>query len=487
MNIGKPLPKTIRILLGLGLVASASGFAYAYARLHYIPAYGDAPEDLAYLEGRVSAAKSGGDLTTFKFGEVSFSEEAANLPWQMSARFDEGDGVFERPFRAASAGSQGSNADGLGPIFNREACESCHLSDGRSLPRPGTGLLVRLSVPGKGAHGGPKPHPVYGGQFGDRSVQDVPAEGHINTQIEVISGQYADGETYELIKPEYELVNLQYGELGDDTMTSPRAPLSVFGLGLLEAIPDQTLTHWADPEDTDKDGISGKLNKVWDMQHKKMAIGRFGWKAEQPSIATQAADAAANDMGVTTEFHIAQTCTQQQDDCNQTLHGGDRNEPEMSAQALDDVTTYLEFLAVPGRDYLDNPEVQLGENLFNDAQCSACHKSDITTGDEHRRRRLRGQTIHPYTDLLLHDMGEGLADHRPSFDADGREWRTAPLWGIGMVERVNGHTLFLHDGRARNLAEAILWHGGEAEAAKQRFVAMNKNERDALVKFLKSL
>lgn len=271
-------------------------------------------------------------------------------------------------------------------------------------------------------------------------------------------------------------------------MLSARAPLSVFGLGLLEAISEETLRDWADPDDADGDGISGRINMVWDAEAQALRPGRFGWKAEQPTLVGQAAGAAHNDMGVSSVLHPTQPCTAAQADCRTARTGADPETPhEISRQALEELRAYLAFLSVPARGHLDEPTVKRGETLFAEIGCVSCHKPLAVTGDDHEWRRLRDKTIQPFTDLLLHDMGEGLSDGRPSFAAEGREWRTAPLWGIGLTETVNGHTFFLHDGRARNLTEAILWHGGESEASRDEFAAMEKADRDALIAFLESL
>ena len=485
-SAGKGLSLTMKIGLPL-LVVAISALAYQSFKSFYIPAYGENPEELAYLEDADPRALLGGDLTHFKYGDVSFSEPAANLPWQLVKKFDDGDGHFERPFKEATLSSQGANSDGLGPIYNNNACESCHEADGRTTPVVGGSLLVRLSVPGENEHGGPKPHPVYGGQFGDLAVGKAAPEGRVEVLYSDVEGYYGDGERYILRKPEVVLTDLGYGPLGEETMTSARSAPSVFGVGLLEAIDDDALREWADPEDADGDGISGRLNMVWDSKDGRQAIGRFGWKAEQPTVFNQVADAASNDMGVTSPVFPNQTCMPAQTDCIEAIHGGDAKETEFTYAQVDEATAYLQLLSVPARGHLDEPTVQRGEKLFSDSGCTGCHKPLVVTGDDHELRRLRGQTIMPYTDLLLHDMGEGLADNRPSFEASGREWRTAPLWGIGMTETVNRHTLFLHDGRARGFAEAILWHGGEAEAAKEKFRNLPKEDRESLIKFLRSL
>ena len=482
----KSLSLTMKVALPLLLVALMA-LGYKAFDFYYLPAYGDRPEDLAYLQEADPRTLLGGDLTHYKYGTASFSEPAANLPWQLDKKFDDGDGHFERPFREATDKTQGSDADGLGPIYNNVSCESCHELDGRTKPVVGGSLLVRLSVPGKAENGGPKPHPVYGGQFGDLGTATVPAEGTVEIRYSEVHGTYGDGEPYVLRKPEIVLDNLGYGPLGEEAMTSVRTAPAVFGVGLLEAIPDETLRAWADPDDQDGDGISGKLNIVSDMINGGTAIGRFGWKAEQPSVHAQTADAASNDMGVTSPLLPYQTCTASQTACNEAVHGGSFEETEFPLSRVDETAVYLQLLAVPARGHLDVPEVLRGEEVFAEIGCVACHKPEVMTGDDHELRRLRNQKIMPYTDLLLHDMGEGLADNRPSFSANGREWRTAPLWGIGMTQTVNGHRLFLHDGRARGFAEAILWHGGEAETAKEAFRALPKTDREALIKFLRAL
>jgi CxxC motif-containing protein (DUF1111 family) len=270
-------------------------------------------------------------------------------------------------------------------------------------------------------------------------------------------------------------------------MVSPRVAPIMSGMGLLDAIDSDEIASNADPEDRNNDGISGKVNWVWDVEADKMSVGKYGWKAETPTLRQQIADAAINDMGISNSLFPNQNCSEAQEDCRDAVHG-DIGEPyEMMERELNQLVGYLEFLAIPARDPIDDPIAQLGEKRFKEMNCVACHKDTWVTGTQQRQKRLHNQTIHPYTDLLLHDMGEGLADHRPTFDATGTEWRTPPLWGIGMIERVNGHTDLLHDGRARNIEEAILWHGGEATVAKVTFMQLPKEEREAVVAFIKTL
>lgn len=480
-------PKARLIVLSVALVATSGMFAKELFDRYYIPAYGTSPEALDWIADVDPRVLSADDLTTLRNDDGAFAEEAGNLDWRLSVQFDQGDGIFERPFRTATSATYGSNADGLGPVYNAASCETCHFSDGRTEPLPGQGMLMRLSIPGTGAHGGPKPHPIYGGQFGDLSTEGVEPEGYLDIKYEEIAGIYGDGTSYTLLKPVITPAGLTQGPMGEDVMMSVRSPLSMHGLGLLEAIADETLESWADPEDADGDGISGKVNMVWDAQYEKMRPGRFGWKAEQPTIVTQAGDAASNDMGVSSPYFPNENCTSAQTNCMTAQTGADPETPhEMSAVQLDELRAYLSFLAVPARGHLDDPSVIQGEALFHNSGCSGCHKAAVTTGDDHDFRRLRNKSIQPFTDLLLHDMGDGLSDNRPSYSAVGNEWRTAPLWGIGLLERVNGHTRLLHDGRARNFEEAILWHGGEAKPSRETFRKMDADDRQAIVNFLKS-
>jgi CxxC motif-containing protein (DUF1111 family) len=258
----------------------------------------------------------------------------------------------------------------------------------------------------------------------------------------------------------------------------------MIGFGLLEAIPEQTLLALADAADQDGDGISGRPNRVWDWTQQRQVLGRFGWKANQPTVAQQVTGAFLGDIGITSVLFPRQNCTAAQTQCTAAPIGG---QPEISPEQLEPVIFYSRTLAVPARRDLDDAGVQRGEQLFAQAQCGRCHVSTWRTGPVDELPTLSHQTIHPYTDLLLHDMGAELSDERPDFDATGREWRTPPLWGMGLVSKVNGHTNFLHDGRARNITEAILWHGGEAETAREYFRHLSRPDREALVRFIESL
>jgi CxxC motif-containing protein (DUF1111 family) len=301
---------------------------------------------------------------------------------------------------------------------------------------------------------------------------------------ESVAGRYDDGTEYELAAPRYELRDLAFGEMAADTMLSPRTAPQMIGLGLLQAIDEADLLALADPNDADENGISGRPNRVWDVASESVMLGRFGWKANQPRLEQQNSGAFVGDIGITSPLFPDENCTSAQPECLEALSGGS---PEIDLEEVAHVDFYSKYLAVPARrDYTD-PTVLQGEALFGQLGCGGCHVTTFKTGVVDDSPALSSQTIHPYTDLLLHDLGDALADGRPDFEADGNEWRTPPLWGIGLFQDVNGHTRYLHDGRARNLEEAVLWHGGEAADTTAAFKALSADERAALLLFLGSL
>ncbi|WP_341663292.1 di-heme oxidoredictase family protein [Vibrio sp.] len=437
---------------------------------------------------------SGGATSVAKEGANAFSLPAANLPLAKRLDFSVGNSFFRNPWIQAPATTDAR--DGLGPLFNTNGCQNCHIKDGRGHPPEkddihAVSMLVRLSIPAMSAEqkktfikDGIVPEPTYGGQLQDFALQDQVAEGQIRITYKEVPIRFTDGTEITLRKPELKIDQLGYGNMHPDTQFSARVAPPMIGLGLLESISEQTLLAWADESDDDKDGISGKINKVWDVEKNQFAIGRFGWKSGQPTLMQQNAAAFNGDVGLTSRLFPHENCTSKQALCAELPNGG---EPEVSDNILDFVEFYTQHLAVPVRRNMDKPNVKLGQSLFVKAGCDSCHKSQVTTSVREDLPALSNQMIHPYTDLLLHDMGEGLADNRPEYLANGKEWRTAPLWGIGYTKEVNGHTYFLHDGRARNLMEAVLWHGGEAESSKQTVLTFNQKQRDALIAFLNSL
>ena len=428
-------------------------------------------------------ALSGGDATVFVEGSTAFSQSVPGLDREDNRAFSVGNNFFNDNWVTAPASTAGR--DGLGPLFNAQSCSSCHLFDGRAAPPANNddaerGLLLRLSI--IGPDGTPVAEPTYGDQLQDRAITDVPVEGRIVIDYAEVPGQYTDGTAYSLLKPTYSIVDLGYGPLVDGVMISPRIAPAVFGVGLLEAVDEATVVGAADPDDADGDGISGRPNMIVGADGSSV-LGRFGWKANVPTVNDQNAGAFLGDIGITTPVRTEENCTQVQVECQQAINGGT---PEVDELKLGRVTFYTRTLAVPARRDIGLVDTTAGEVLFAAAGCASCHSPQLVTGKSDIAQ-LSEQTIRPYTDLLIHDMGEGLADGRPDQSATGTEWRTAPLWGIGLVDDVNGHSRYLHDGRARNLEEAILWHGGEGEASRDAFVELTADARRQLLMFLESL
>jgi CxxC motif-containing protein (DUF1111 family) len=423
---------------------------------------------------------AGGSQTSFESGSGAFGEMYSGLNKEEVFLHELGDKAFESIFVSAPAPIHG----GLGPIFNAVSCSSCHVADGRGkAPEEGEALqslLIRLSLPGSDAHGGPLDVPGFGGQFQQRAISGTQSEGDAQILYTYIQGTYPDGSNYELRKPQIQLSSTISGELST-ALTSARVAPPVFGLGLLEAIPVSRLLASEDPNDANNDGISGRVNWVWDLEKKKLMVGRFGWKANTPNLLQQSAAAYNQDMGITNYlFPMESSFGQEQYD-------GLDDDTEITDQTLYAVAFYMRSLKAPAPRNWKDPEVIQGKRLFDQFKCVACHTPMQQTDVNMAFVANSNQRFFPYTDLLLHDMGQGLSDQRPDFLASGNEWRTAPLWGIGLTEKVNGHSNFLHDGRARNIEEAILWHDGEAQWSRNLYMQAPIASRNALLRFLKSL
>ena len=417
-----------------------------------------------------------------------FSFPATNLSLTRRDNFFVGNSFFRNAWVTAPA-STGAR-DGLGPLFNTNACQSCHIRDGRGRPpRHNEGMismLIKLSI---------NDHhevldktqitsadPNYGLQIQNKAIAGILPEAQVQIEWVEIPGEYEDGTKYSLRKPKYHLTDLAYGNMHEQVLLSGRVAPQMIGLGLLEEIPLNALEKHADPNDVDGNGISGRFNQVWNVDEGKVTVGRFGWKASQPTVKQQAAAAFSADIGITSSLFPDDSCTQMQDKCIQAPSGGS---PEVTDEILNMVTFYSKTLAVPMQ---RGEELnKRGERLFHEIGCASCHVDTWQTGNNPEFPELSGQEIHPYTDLLLHDMGDGLADGRIEFLASGSEWRTPPLWGIGLIPLVNKHSTLLHDGRARNIEEAILWHGGEAKDAKEKFRELNASDRNNIIEFIKSL
>ena len=444
------------------------------------------------------AALSAGSFTTPVADSNAFSVPIATLDREQAEAFAKGKEQFNEAWVVAP---QAGGVWGLGPTFNEDRCAHCHANNGRAkAPDNGEeaqlGMLVRLSIPGTNPQGGPNPHPAYGDQLQNRGIPDrVPAEGRAIFTYTTREVSFDDGEKVSLRVPSIEFKDLQFGELGRGTMISPRIAPAVVGMGLLEAVPEEMILALAEEEE--KAGVAGKPNYVWDYEGDRTVLGRFGWKANQPNLRQQTAAAFLGDIGATTYMFPEENCPPVQRQCldvpsaskcgGQGGCTGNAFRPEVIPSRLNNITLYLQALAVPARRNVNDPDVKRGEQLFGQSQCSACHAPDLKTGAKTALPAAARIVIHPYTDLLLHDMGEALADGRPDFKANGSEWRTPPLWGIGLLRTVSGQGDLLHDGRARNVTEAILWHGGQAEKSREAFRTMPKADREALVKFVESL
>ena len=432
------------------------------------------------VEEPLNDINAGGSTTIFTEFSNSFQQPAANLDKEGLDDHRSGDLLFESIF-VTSPSPQNS---GLGPIFVQNACVSCHPKNGRAaFPESGSdmgGLLARISLPGSGIHGENISVPGFGTQLQTKANFGVIPEGQLSYFNEFIEGLMADGSSYTLRRPVFKIFNT-YLPFPSEVQMSVRIGPPIFGLGLLESISEEELLKRVDPDDKNKDGISGRLNYVYDDRVGKMAIGRFGWKASQPSIYNQTAHAFLEDMGLSSPY------LPQDPSYGQVQQDSKADDPEVTDDVVRLATFYAQSLGVPAPRRQNLPDVIYGKKLFAYIGCEKCHTSKMQTGPNSDHPFLANQSIQPYTDLLLHDMGPGLADHRSDGLANGNEWRTPPLWGIGLTQVVGGHTNFLHDGRARNLEEAIMWHDGEGRSSKDGYAKLSKKDREKLLLFLNSL
>ena len=444
----------------------------------------DRPSASRVLENDASADRtahtplSGGAMTVFDATAGAFGQPAPNLTAAELMRHNQGDGIFGAPFSAA----RGVVNHGLGPVFENVSCEACHVGDGRGRP-PLSGelfatMLFRTSIPGRAAHNAPNPVPGYGTQIELNAIAGYPKLVAAAVQYADSNGRFGDGTAFQLHVPRYSFSGA-YKAMPSNMLVSPRVTPVNFGVGLLDAVPEAEI-RWNERQGSSKDGVRGHANIVWNAIERRYSVGRFGWKANVPTLLQQVAGAFNGDMGVTSSFFPAEPCEGAFPGCN-------RHRPDVTDDMVALVTFYTQTLGVPARRNLDDAQVQRGEDFFARAGCASCHLATLTTGQVAGVPAVSGQVIHPYTDLLLHNMGSGLADNRPDFGAAGNEWRTTPLWGIGLVPVVNGFTSYLHDGRARSLLEAVLWHGGEASRARERVRTARPDERAALIAFLQSL
>jgi CxxC motif-containing protein (DUF1111 family) len=438
----------------------------------------------------VGAEQSTGDrsvppMTTSIVSAEAYRQVLRAVDEDVAKRFEEGLLAFDRrwtvPFEHGLFW-------GRGPVSNGEGCSDCHFKNGRGKPPsnsddPMRSMLVRLSVPGDDGHGGPKPDPNYGGQLNFQGVpRRVPGEGEAYVVWAEKPVAFPDGETIVLRTPRYEFKQLAFGPLNAEVMTSVRLAPALIGLGLLEAIPEEDVLALA--KQNKPHGIRGKPNYVWDITAQRIVLGRFGLKANQPNLAQQTLTAFHQDLGVTSYMYPEENCIPIQSACKESPSGG---QPELGSSHLSALLLFLRAAAPPAPRDIEDADVREGERLFREAACSICHVPELKTGAYDALPTASNKVIHPYTDLLVHDMGDALADGRPDYAASGSEWRTAPLWGLGLRQLVSEQTGLLHDGRARDIGEAILWHGGEAEWSRIQYIQMPRAQRAALVKFVSSL
>ena len=450
---------------------------------------------------RFEAKSAGAATVRARTSADAFSQASANISFEDELNFKVGNGLFRKLWVSSPSSTLAS--DGLGPLYNARSCQRCHIKDGRGHPPENEqdnaiSMFLRVSIPAPSdaeireieGYIATAAEPTYGKQLQDFAVQGFDAEYRLDITYEEEIITLADGTEVSLRHPTYKAENLGYGPMHPNAMLSPRVAPQMIGLGLLEAIPTTDILAVADPDDLNGDGISGRPNVVWSVEYDQPMLGRFGLKAGNPTIKQQSAEAFAGDIGISSPLFPdgAGECTDAQIKCQNAIHGdGDARGTEIDAEGLDLVAFYSSNLAVPARRGADTPEVLRGKQMFYETGCTACHTPSFVTHRLEDRAEQSFQLIWPYSDMLLHDMGPALADNRPEARATGQEWRTPPLWGVGLTEQVNSHTYFLHDGRARSLLEAVLWHGGEAASQRDAVIGMSTLERDALLKFLESL
>ncbi|WP_164660616.1 di-heme oxidoredictase family protein [Tropicibacter sp. Alg240-R139] len=502
--------KASKSLIGVAVLAATPGLADVLSdpHLNTLPRTQDEANRVQAVTSPVSdfstaekfEARSGGAASVPARADAdAFSQPSGNMAFERELDFRLGNGLFKKLWVSSPSSTLAS--DGLGPLYNARSCQRCHVKDGRGHTPNGpddkaVSMFLRISIPGSVTPDGiadylaTQPDPTYGLQLQDFSLPGHPAEYKLQVSYSEIPVVMSGGEVITLRKPDYSAANLGYGPLHPDAMLSPRVAPQMIGLGLLEAIPASDILANVDADDLDGDGVSGRANVVWSAEFDQPMLGRFGIKAGSPTINEQSSAAFSGDIGISTPLFPDPwgECTVTQAACRAAPHGdNDVRGHEIDHEAMNLVTFYSRNLAVPERRDESDPLVLRGKQVFYDTGCIACHTPKFVTHRLEGQPEQSFQLIWPYTDMLLHDMGPGLADNRPEARATGSEWRTAPLWGIGLTQQVSGHTQFLHDGRARSLIEAILWHGGEAQAQRDAVVAMPKADRAALVRFLESL
>lgn len=428
----------------------------------------------------------GGRGTTQDFSPLAFSHPMTGTPRTQRRNFQVGNSFFRNPWVAGPSSTP--LRDGLGPVYNAVSCAACHIRDGRGpgLPEKDGKVLASLLFRFKylKSFGQYVDHPNYGGQLQPQGIAGVPAEGQGYVKFKDIKGKFKDGEEYTLKKPIYHFTELKFGELDNRTSVSPRVAPHLVGVGLIDSISDKSILEYEDQNDLDKNGISGRPNIIESKVNPNRLVGRFGWRAEKSTLKEQNAAAFNGDIGITSDLNPIEDCPDIQIECNSIYS---EKTVELEEKILNRVTTYTKFLSVPARRNPSGKKVLRGEKVFKQISCQNCHRPKYTTELNNEHPLLSEQEIYPYSDFLLHDMGEELADVNAAGAETLREWKTPPLWGLGLVKVVNKHQRLMHDGRARNYNEAILWHGGEASSSREKYLGLSKNDREALIEFLEDL
>jgi len=436
---------------------------------------------LAAASGVALAAEPQATLGRASFPDSHDPQAYEPLDARAQARFDLGHAVLNTQWVPAGTSGAGRR-DGLGPFFNADSCDECHNEGarGRGPLRDGPpppSIVVKLLSRRASSKGEPTGDPVYGHVLNTAALEGLRPEGTVIVRYRVLHGRYPDGEPFELRAPHYELRNLRYGPLDGQTIVQPRIAPQLFGIGLLEAVPQSAIV-----EPAARGSASAAV--TWHRFQGRLRPGRFDWQNTAVSVRDQTTQAFAREMGLTSWDQPHDDCTRAEKDCLAQPNGGS---PEVSSELLDAVVFFESELAVPTSPRRAGPEAAAGPALFEALGCADCHRPALPVMLRGRGGAPRSGFIAPYTDLRLHDLGADLADALVSGAAVPSRWRTAPLWGLGYRLAHERFPTFLHDGRARTVEEAILWHGGEAGLTREKFAHLSRAERQALLDWLASL
>ncbi|CUB04094.1 di-heme oxidoreductase family protein [Marinomonas fungiae] len=423
----------------------------------------------------------------------AYNQPFPSLSAEDKQAFYLGESIFERFWVPAPSSTTAS--DGLGPLFNARSCHSCHVNSGRGhapksdqLGSEVPSFFIRFAQQSPQDHKTLLGDEIYGRQFQPLSSTNTNSEGDYKVIWHEIVETFPDGHQVTLRQPELQWIRLNYGDFSPNTGFSMRVSPPLVGMGLLDLVPESVILEYADPTDRNQDGISGKAN--WIISDQSQRLGRFGHKASVATLNEQNQSAFNGDLGLSTELfpYPSGDCTEAQADCLRAPNGNSAHldDLEVSHEQMALLDSYVALSMPPAMRNLNEPWFPEAKQIFDALECGSCHRPKLSTGPS-QYTALHRRDFYPFTDMLLHDMGPGLANGFPVFSASPTEWRTAPLWGIGLSEAVSGRNGFLHDGRARTIEEAILWHGGEAQASKNAYKSLNAKQRTLFVRFLESL